>query len=504
MSKIKRILDSVHGTIFVEKEFFNLIDTPAFQRLRRVEQTSTRSIFPSARHDRFVHSLGVFHIGSEIVGHLKNETKKLDIYNEEEFKLIFKAYKVACLLHDVGHSPFSHTFEKYFGEKEELCEQLATELNRDSFSVDVWEVIEKAKNNKNILPKEHECTSAILCCRDVLKSHIKRISRVEDGSFLEMVVRMITGIKYTTDTGIDSIRNCFIDLLHGEVDADRIDYACRDTWAAGYSTTKVDARSLVSCIHISKKPDNSNAFCVCFDKRALAEIENMFGVKNFQKRHVFCHHTVVYEQYLFEKAVIEMAKRKYGGSDKEAMHKIFSVDSLTENKDREFHFLCDDDIIHLLKADSNNVYYKEWNSHKYVKIPLWKSVEEFLQLFPMAKGKLHEIKDFDKRMAESINEILKGYTFSKIDDEYEKIYVKENKIDINNDLSHIKVLINNHVVNYDMIEPIGESSPTKELYFYYVYIALPQNDRDGNIIPVSQFRAQMQSQMEQIIKKIYE
>ena len=503
MAKTKRILDSVHGTIFVEREFFNLIDTPAFQRLRRVEQTSTRSIFPSARHDRFVHSLGVFHIGSEIVKHLKNEIKKFEIYKEEDFKLIFKAYKTACLLHDVGHSPFSHTFEKYFGKKEKLCENLANELSSDDFSIDVWKEIDNAKENSGILPKEHECTSAILCCRDVLKSHIKRISRVEDSSFLEMVVRMITGIRYSENIGINSIRNCFIDLLHGEVDADRIDYACRDTWAAGYSTTKVDARSLISCIHINKNPQIQDAYCVCFDKRGLAEIENMYGVKNFQKRHVFCHHTVVYEQYLFEKAVVEMAKRKYDGDDEEAMHNIFNVNSLTENKEGEYHFLCDDDIIHLLKADSNNAYYKEWNSHKYIKIPLWKSVEEFLQLFPFAKGKLHEIKGFEEKMEKSIDKILKDYKFSKIDDEYEKIYIKGSMIDINNNLSHIKVLMNNHIVDYDTIDSMGESIPIKELYFYYVYVALPPKNQDGNKIPINLFRTQMCSKIEPLIKELF-
>lgn len=64
MGKIKRILDSVHGYIDIDESYFsNIIDTDYFQRLRRIEQTSTRALFPSARHDRFIHSLGVFHIG---------------------------------------------------------------------------------------------------------------------------------------------------------------------------------------------------------------------------------------------------------------------------------------------------------------------------------------------------------------------------------------------------------------------------------------------------------
>ena len=64
----KKFLDTVHGHISVPDEYCEkLIDTKYFQRLRRIEQTSTRSLFPCAHHDRFVHSLGVFHIGQKIV-----------------------------------------------------------------------------------------------------------------------------------------------------------------------------------------------------------------------------------------------------------------------------------------------------------------------------------------------------------------------------------------------------------------------------------------------------
>ena len=68
---MKRILDTVHGYIMVPNEFVKyIVDTIYFQRLRRIEQTSIRSVYPSARHDRFIHSLGVFHISSIIVYHL--------------------------------------------------------------------------------------------------------------------------------------------------------------------------------------------------------------------------------------------------------------------------------------------------------------------------------------------------------------------------------------------------------------------------------------------------
>lgn len=509
VKKYKRILDSVHGTIFIESDYMEIINTPYFQRLRRIEQSPIRSAFPSARHDRFIHSLGVFHIGSEVVNHLKDEIKNISVFSgkEQELEIICESYKIACLLHDVGHSPFSHSFEKYFGSTEELCDMLAKSLKSDVFFKETWEKINKEKNNngQKSLPKPHECVSAILCCHEKLSKYIKRALQLEDEqfkSYLEFIVRMITGIKYNDDTGINSIKNCFIELLHGEVDADRIDYACRDTWAAGYSTTKVDARSLVSCIHIRKNPNKKYAYCVCFEKRAIAEIENMFGVKSFQNLHVFSHHTVVYDQYLLERAVVKMAIKKYGGSEEEAMSRIFNVDALTENYEGEYHFLCDDDIVHLLKV-YNNIYYKEWNSHKYNKVELWKSAEEFLHLFPIAKGHLHKIDGFEDDIKNIIDSELSNYNLPNIEEGYERVNVEKINMQSTSSLSGLKILIGNHVEDYDKIDIKYSGDPPNKLCFYYVYVILPHEDMNGKKILPRKFKAEMCSKITQLIETRY-
>ncbi len=62
--KKKVFRDPVHGYIEIESIFIDsIIDNEIFQRLKRIEQTSMRVLFPAARHDRFVHSLGVYHLG---------------------------------------------------------------------------------------------------------------------------------------------------------------------------------------------------------------------------------------------------------------------------------------------------------------------------------------------------------------------------------------------------------------------------------------------------------
>ena len=64
----KLFKDPVHGYIPIPIHICeNLVDTPIFQRLRNIEQTSIRPLFPGAHHDRFIHSLGVYHLGRQVM-----------------------------------------------------------------------------------------------------------------------------------------------------------------------------------------------------------------------------------------------------------------------------------------------------------------------------------------------------------------------------------------------------------------------------------------------------
>ena len=134
MEKYKTFLDTVHGYITVPESFCDsFIDTSNFQRLRRIEQLSSRSLFPCARHDRFVHSLGVYHIGKKFVDAIKNNYPDLD-------KQLEVTFLIACLLHDVGHSPFSHTLEYCFGRTDELFAIYKKSLEKTEENDDLNEI----------------------------------------------------------------------------------------------------------------------------------------------------------------------------------------------------------------------------------------------------------------------------------------------------------------------------------------------------------------------------
>jgi len=104
------IKDPLHGYIKVYSHEKCIIDSPAFQRLRRLKQLpAAHYVYPGAVHTRFAHSLGVMHVAGQFAESLYS---RLDIERSELERLVVIA-RLIGLLHDIGHGPFSHTFEDH-------------------------------------------------------------------------------------------------------------------------------------------------------------------------------------------------------------------------------------------------------------------------------------------------------------------------------------------------------------------------------------------------------
>ncbi|WP_258084896.1 HD domain-containing protein [Thermococcus thermotolerans] len=102
---MKLIHDPIYGHIELDEFAVRLVDTPEFQRLRRITQLGLAFLaYPSARHTRFEHSLGTFYLAKRIAEH-NPEIEEGAVY--------------AALLHDLGHYPFSHTLETLYPRHEE-------------------------------------------------------------------------------------------------------------------------------------------------------------------------------------------------------------------------------------------------------------------------------------------------------------------------------------------------------------------------------------------------
>ena len=191
---------------------------------------------------------------------------------------------------------------------------------------------------------------------------------------------MITGAKYNTKE--KSIEDCFIELLHGFIDADRLDYICRDKWAAGYMSSSVDVERLIDSIELFEQ---DGSWKVTFGKKALSEIQSVIDAKNFQNVCMFSHHQVKYEQWLLKQCVEELVKVMCDGDEADPQ-RIFNYKAFMEpqavNETTNIYLLSDDDLIHLMKSHYKNIpHFREWQSRTYDYFPLWKSRAEFIAIF---------------------------------------------------------------------------------------------------------------------------
>lgn len=201
LQEVKVFKDPVHRYIHVDdKLIWDLIGTSEFQRLRRIKQLGTAYVtFHGAEHSRFSHSLGVYEITRIMIDDVFTKRRE---WTEEDRMLCL----CAALLHDVGHGPFSHSFEKVFHlDHEQFSQRIIredTEINRilgrvsKHFPQQVADVIGKTSNNKlaiSMISSQIDADRMDYLLRDAY------FTGVNYGKFdLERLLRVM----YTTEDGI--------------------------------------------------------------------------------------------------------------------------------------------------------------------------------------------------------------------------------------------------------------------------------------------------------------
>ncbi|MFX1563547.1 MAG: HD domain-containing protein, partial [Promethearchaeota archaeon] len=111
------IKDPIYGYVAVTHLEKDIIDTKVVQRLRRLKQLAgAEFVYPGANHTRFEHSVGTMHLAGML-------GEKISAQEEE-----IQAYRIAALLHDVGHGPFSHIFEHLLAKQNRTHEDITTWL----------------------------------------------------------------------------------------------------------------------------------------------------------------------------------------------------------------------------------------------------------------------------------------------------------------------------------------------------------------------------------------
>jgi len=202
--KDQRIRDPVHGLVVFsgadpfEQLIWHLVDAPEFQRLRRIKQLGfSELVFPGATHTRFSHSVGVFHTARELVGRLRKMLGSGFCERDAEVAVC------AALLHDLGHGPFSHTFEGV--EKARVNKSRLDTKNHES----------------RVEAKKHETWTVEIiqgetCVGKILSNYDKEFQSQVAGLLIE-----------------DSPSDIYAAIVHSQFDADRLDYLRRDKLMTG-------------------------------------------------------------------------------------------------------------------------------------------------------------------------------------------------------------------------------------------------------------------------------
>ncbi len=229
------ITDPIHKYIRITDLEKKLIDTEVFQRLRKIRQLAgAHLVYPSAQHTRFEHSLGVMHLAGLAAETLLD--KGYITYKED-----VESLRIAALLHDIGHGPFSHLFEEVLSENE------------------------SKKINHEIIGKKIIKETIII---DILRKY------GYDGDY---VCKLSFG---------ESPKIFYNEIIAGSLSADIMDYLPRDSFFTGAEYGKIDYYRLISSLEVL-----SNGH-LGINKSAINSLESMLISRYQMFKAVYFHKTV--------------------------------------------------------------------------------------------------------------------------------------------------------------------------------------------------------------------
>lgn len=244
------INDAIHGVMpFEETLMANLkpiIDQPIFQRLRHIKQVGLVDlVFPSATHTRFNHSLGCAYLASRFA-------KAVNLTKEDTTLAV-----ISALIHDIGHGPFSHAFERLLHNQHE-------HVKHEDWSHEFLEDFD--------LPQEHP-----------LKRHQGTVKNFIKG-------------EHTHPAG--SEHNLIADIVSSQLDADRLDYLLRDSHFCGVSFGEIDAQWIIQKLVRIEGLETSPRLGIDF--KGVNSVEHYLLARRLMTRGIYNHPSVL----LYETLII--------------------------------------------------------------------------------------------------------------------------------------------------------------------------------------------------------
>lgn len=238
MSNTRKIInDPVYGFITIDHPLIlDIIAHPYYQRLRRIYQMAfAHLVYPGAVHSRLHHSLGAYHLMCNALQELKN--KGVEITREEEL-----GAKIAILLHDIGHGPYSHTLEK----------ELIHDVHHEALSILIMKVLNK------------EFNSQLQTAIDIFTDHYPK-------KFLHQ-------------------------LIAGQVDVDRMDYLTRDSFFTGVSEGVIGYDRIIKMLTVHNGQ-------LMVEEKAIYSIEKFLVSRRLMYWQVYLHKTVLSAEMMLVKII---------------------------------------------------------------------------------------------------------------------------------------------------------------------------------------------------------
>ena len=287
MNEIYEIRDPIHGLIQFNELERRVINHPVFQRLRDINQLAwTHYVYPGGTHKRFEHSIGVMHLASRIMNHLyydspdKNTTLVAKEYlgPESDFKFKVQLFRLAALVHDIGHLPFSHSGESLLKPHPTEAKSLRHEDYSDSII-------------RHYLPEVLE------------SSHDRKVNQYN-----------ITAKEIADTYAGKGQANLLSEILSGPIDADRCDYLLRDSLHLGVEYGRFDLDRLINTLVLHKGPQEDREFehIIFIDEDGTDAAFSMLMARYLMFSQVYYHKTRRVLDMHFTEAMKDILKDEFG------------------------------------------------------------------------------------------------------------------------------------------------------------------------------------------------
>ena len=357
--------DPVHGPIHISEEVVPVLASDFFQRLRNIRQLGlVYMVFPGASHSRYLHSIGMMHIGKRCFDKLFSP-----ILPERELLRLKSTFELACLLHDVGHPPLGHSTE--------LAMPMVSEL-------DIPNHILKIKKDRRATHEDYSVKAIVDSSLSESFHKAHQMYGVQKERIADFILGETPEPSYY-QVGEVNYFPILQQLVSSELDCDRMDYLLRDSYFCGVNYGNYDLNWLIENLEIVRE---ENMAYLGINERAIITFDDFLLSRYHMFIMVYFHYRCVcLEQLLLR--YFESAKEEY------------SVPA-------DIELYADHDDYHLMKCikNSQNRYAKLVSKNK---IPP-KIYESFNK---EQSKKLSEIQAFlDKEGIEYIRSSSLG-TFSK-------------------------------------------------------------------------------------------